>query len=107
MGQPVIGALVLSGIYYKWGSLMPLCLQMIMTPLQLYEAPLTQIYFTGKDIKRPFPAPNMFGLPQAPQPAAEEEEEEETVEDDAPQPAAEEEEEEETVEDDKDQGKKE
>eukprot|EP00427_Karlodinium_veneficum_P025129 CAMPEP_0169119102 /NCGR_PEP_ID=MMETSP1015-20121227/31364_1 /TAXON_ID=342587 /ORGANISM="Karlodinium micrum, Strain CCMP2283" /LENGTH=229 /DNA_ID=CAMNT_0009181933 /DNA_START=71 /DNA_END=760 /DNA_ORIENTATION=+ len=80
--QPVIGALVLGGIYYKWGSLMPLVLQLIMTPTQLYEAPLTQIYFFGKDVKRPFPAPSLLGLPQAPAPATEEEAEEDVKEED-------------------------
>lgn len=64
--QPVIGCVILCGIYYKWGSLMPLVLQMLMTPMQLYEAPLTQIHLLGKKKPRPFPVPNPFGLPSAP-----------------------------------------
>merc|ERR1712167_70797 len=33
--QPLIGFLILGGIYYKWGSLFPLVMQMLMTPMQL------------------------------------------------------------------------
>merc|ERR1719399_1952908 len=40
--QPLMGFVILGGIYYKWGHLMPLILQILMTPMQLYEAPLTQ-----------------------------------------------------------------
>jgi hypothetical protein len=69
--QPLIGFLILGGIYYKWGSLMPLVMQVLMTPMQLYEAPLTQIHFFGKTIKRPFVVPSMFGLPAAPEPETE------------------------------------
>merc|ERR1712061_247745 len=68
--QPVIGCVILGGIYYKWGSNMPLVLQMLMTPMQLYEAPLTQIHLLGRAKTRPFPTPNPFGLPETPQPAA-------------------------------------
>merc|ERR1719163_886981 len=64
--QPVIGFLILGGIYYKWGSLMPLVMQMLMTPMTLYEAPLTQIHFKGKKMARPFPVVSMFGMPSAP-----------------------------------------
>eukprot|EP00928_Gymnodinium_smaydae_P072527 TRINITY_DN55878_c0_g1_i1.p1 TRINITY_DN55878_c0_g1~~TRINITY_DN55878_c0_g1_i1.p1 ORF type:complete len:218 (+),score=83.06 TRINITY_DN55878_c0_g1_i1:199-852(+) len=71
--QPLIGFVILGGIYYKWGSVFPLVMQMLMTPLQLYEAPLTQIHLLGKELKRPFPAPSMFGMPSAPEPAEEEE----------------------------------
>merc|ERR1712113_1194707 len=68
--QPLIGFVILGGIYYKWGSLMPLVLQILMTPMQLYEAPLTQIHLLGKQKTRPFPTPNPFGLPSAPAPEA-------------------------------------
>jgi len=64
--QPLMGFVILGGIYYKWGSLMPLVMQVLMTPLQLYEAPLTQIHIFGKNKPRPFPVPSMFGLPSAP-----------------------------------------
>lgn len=70
--QPVISCLISGGIYYKWGSLLPLVMQALMVPLQLYEAPLTQIHLLGKAKTRPFPTPSMFGLPQAPEPQAEE-----------------------------------
>jgi len=78
--QAVMGFFILGGIYYKWQYLMPLVLQIIMTPLQLYESPLFKIHMLGRtDVKRPFPAPNPFGLPQAPEapaPAVEEKKEE-------------------------------
>jgi len=70
--QPLMGFVILGGVYYKWGSVMPLVMQMLMTPMQLYEAPLTQIHLLGKELKRPFPVPSMFGLPAAPEPEAEE-----------------------------------
>lgn len=69
--QHVIGFFVLGGIYYKWGSLMPLVLQMLMSPMQLYEGPLSQIHLMGKKMSRPFPVANMFGLPSAPAAPAE------------------------------------
>merc|ERR1712113_217046 len=69
--QPLIGFAILGFIYYKWGSLMPLVMQVLMTPMQLYEAPLTQIHIMGRQKTRPFPAPNPFGMPSAPEPAAE------------------------------------
>jgi hypothetical protein len=68
--QPLIGFLIIGGIYYKWGSLLPLVMQVLMSPMQLYESPLCQIHFMGKQLKRPFPQPSMFGLPSAPEPAA-------------------------------------
>lgn len=67
--QPLIGSLITAGIYYKWGSLMPLVMQVLMTPFTLYEGPLTQIHLMGKKMNRPFPAPpGMFGMPSAPAP---------------------------------------
>mmetsp|Transcript_95442 Transcript_95442/g.169455 ORF Transcript_95442/g.169455 Transcript_95442/m.169455 type:complete len:214 (-) Transcript_95442:94-735(-) len=75
--QTVIGAVVLAGIYYKWGYLFPLCMQIVMTPMQLAEHPLFQIHMLGSETtKRPFPEPNPFGLPQAPEPPSEEEKKE-------------------------------
>lgn len=68
--QAVMGFVVLGGVYYKWETLMPLVLQVVMTPLQLYEAPLFQLHMLGKEVKRPFPTPNPFGLPSAPEPEA-------------------------------------
>lgn len=69
--QPLIGFVILGGIYYKWGSLSVLVLQLLMTPMTVYEAPLTQIHILGKEKSRPFPKPNPFGLPEMPEmPAA-------------------------------------
>jgi len=66
--QQVMGFVVLGGVYYKWSYLMPLVLQVILTPLQLYESPLFQIHIMNKtDTKRPFPVANPFGLPSAPE----------------------------------------
>ena len=59
------------GVYYKWGYVMPLALQILMTPCQLYESPLFQMHVMGKAQKRPFPTSNPFGLPSAPTPEAE------------------------------------
>eukprot|EP00932_Pfiesteria_piscicida_P001012 SRR837773.10988.p2 GENE.SRR837773.10988~~SRR837773.10988.p2 ORF type:complete len:187 (+),score=101.17 SRR837773.10988:39-563(+) len=65
--QAIMGFVILGGVYYKWEYLMPLVLQIVMTPLQLFESPLFQLHIMGKDEKRPFPAPNPFGLPSAPE----------------------------------------
>merc|ERR1711972_60502 len=79
--QAVMSAVILCGVYYKWQYLMPVVLQALMTPVQLYESPLFQLHImNSKDVKRPFPAPNPFGLPSAPEapaPAANEEKEKE------------------------------
>mmetsp|Transcript_114341 Transcript_114341/g.330323 ORF Transcript_114341/g.330323 Transcript_114341/m.330323 type:complete len:205 (-) Transcript_114341:114-728(-) len=64
--QAVMGAVIVCGIYYKWRYLMPLVLQVVMTPLQLYESPLFQVHLLGREVKRPYPTPNPFGLPSAP-----------------------------------------
>lgn len=70
--KAVMGPIILGGIYYKWRTLLPLVMQALMLPLQLYEAPLFQIYVMNKKgITRPFPAENPFGLPQAPPAPAE------------------------------------
>merc|ERR1712113_1178104 len=70
--QAVMSAVILSGVYYKWQYLMPVVLQALMTPVQLYESPLFQLHIMKKkDVKRPFPPPNPFGFPTAPEaPAA-------------------------------------
>jgi len=69
--QAVMSAVILSGVYYKWQYLMPVVLQVLMTPVQLYESPLFQLHMmNSKDVKRPFPAANPFGLPAAPEAAA-------------------------------------
>ena len=55
--------MILGFIYYYWRPLMPLVLQIVMTPLNLFESPLFQIYIMKQEVKRPFPKPNPFGLP--------------------------------------------
>ena len=55
------GAVILGCIYYYWRSLIPLILQTFMTPLNLYENPLFQIYVMKQDVKRPFPVNNPLG----------------------------------------------
>jgi len=69
--QAVMSFAILGGVYYKWGYLMPLVLQVLMTPVQLYESPLFQLHVLNGAVARPFPTPNPFGLPTAPEaPAA-------------------------------------
>jgi len=72
MKQAVMSGVITSGIYFKWKYVMPLVLQVLMTPLQLYESPLFECHVMGKKVTRPFATPNPFGLPSAPTPAAEE-----------------------------------
>lgn len=78
--QAVMGAVILGGVYYKWQYLMPLVLQVFMTPMQIFESPLFQMHVLGRPLSRPFPAANPFGLPSAPaaEPEAAELEAEET-----------------------------
>lgn len=76
MKQAVMSSVITGGIYYKWAYLMPLVLQVLMTPLQLYESPLFQAHALGKHVDRPFPASNPFGMPGTPEPPAEEVEDE-------------------------------
>eukprot|EP00931_Biecheleriopsis_adriatica_P064434 TRINITY_DN39211_c0_g1_i1.p1 TRINITY_DN39211_c0_g1~~TRINITY_DN39211_c0_g1_i1.p1 ORF type:complete len:187 (-),score=44.36 TRINITY_DN39211_c0_g1_i1:44-604(-) len=70
--QQVIGCVMLSFVHAHWGYVLPLALQTVTVPLQLREAPLVKIHIFGQpahgSLKRPFPAPSMFGLP--PMPAA-------------------------------------
>merc|ERR1712194_788002 len=54
--QAVMGFCILGGVYYKWQYLMPLVLQVLMTPMQLFESPLFQLHILKKtDVTRPFP----------------------------------------------------
>lgn len=85
MQQLCMGFLIVGGMHYKWGYTMPLVMQVVMTPLQLFENPLLQIHVFGKaavgDLKRPFPTPNPFGLPTPPAANQEEKEDESEVRD--------------------------
>eukprot|EP00913_Durusdinium_trenchii_P025162 g23621.t1 len=71
MQQCVIGCLVLTYIHVHWGPTTPLAFQTVTAPIQLLEAPLVKIHALGKpaygSLKRPFPPPSLFGLPQLPQ----------------------------------------
>mmetsp|Transcript_108636 Transcript_108636/g.307220 ORF Transcript_108636/g.307220 Transcript_108636/m.307220 type:complete len:192 (+) Transcript_108636:107-682(+) len=65
--QLVIGCMVVGFVYYKWRYLMALVLQLLMTPLQLYEHPLVQIHILGKEVARPFPQQSLLPtMPTAP-----------------------------------------
>lgn len=66
--QVVLGFVILIGIYYKWRTILPLVLQMVMTPLKAMESPLFMIHIRNITVKRPFPTENAFGLPSQPAP---------------------------------------
>jgi len=68
--QMVMSAVIVCGIYYKWRYLMPLVLQVVMTPAQLYESPLFQVHMMRREVKRPYPTASPFGFPTAPEPPA-------------------------------------
>ncbi|CAJ1405649.1 unnamed protein product [Effrenium voratum] len=71
MQQQVVGCIVLACIHAHWGYVVPLAIQTATAPLQLLESPLAKIHALGKpaqgSLKRPFPAPNPFGLPSMPE----------------------------------------
>eukprot|EP00912_Choanoflagellata_sp_UC4_P001392 UC4_evm2s865 len=58
----VMGLCVSGIIFYNYQIVLPLCIQSIMVPIQLWNSPLFQVGYFGKDIPRPFPAPDPFGL---------------------------------------------
>ena len=62
--QQLMGSVIMGLVYYKWQSLMPLVLQLLLTPINLYEHQLFQIYVMNQEIQRPFPKPNPFGMPE-------------------------------------------
>jgi len=59
MKQVGMGACIVGCIHAKWGYIIPLAVQIIMTPMTVCGSPLFQIYILGKeakgDLKRPFP----------------------------------------------------
>merc|ERR1711924_229870 len=73
--QHCMSAMIMGGVYYKWGYIMPLVLQTCLNPIQLYEAPIFEVYMLGKKLKRPFPTPSPFGMPTPAQPADDAQEE--------------------------------
>eukprot|EP00933_Yihiella_yeosuensis_P017771 TRINITY_DN14790_c1_g1_i1.p2 TRINITY_DN14790_c1_g1~~TRINITY_DN14790_c1_g1_i1.p2 ORF type:complete len:212 (-),score=58.98 TRINITY_DN14790_c1_g1_i1:173-808(-) len=69
--QVLMGVVILTGIYYKWQYLFPLVMQVVMSPMQIVESPLFKMHVFGWEQQRPFPEPNPFGLPAAPEAPAE------------------------------------
>jgi len=65
--QAVMGFVILGGVYYKWQSLMPLVLQVVMLPVRLSETPLFELHLLGREVARPFPEPSPLGLPAVPE----------------------------------------
>lgn len=57
----VLGLVIGGGIYYKWATLVPIVMQSMLSPMQLYESPLFRIHILGKHVSRPFPVENQFG----------------------------------------------
>eukprot|EP00747_Dinoflagellata_sp_TGD_P181240 gnl/TRDRNA2_/TRDRNA2_34949_c0_seq1.p1 gnl/TRDRNA2_/TRDRNA2_34949_c0~~gnl/TRDRNA2_/TRDRNA2_34949_c0_seq1.p1 ORF type:complete len:230 (-),score=45.79 gnl/TRDRNA2_/TRDRNA2_34949_c0_seq1:51-740(-) len=55
--QQVVVFIIVGGIYYKWDVFIPIVIQALMTPVQLYESPLTQIHLLGRVQNRPFGSP--------------------------------------------------
>eukprot|EP01128_Nolandella_sp_AFSM9_P003284 TRINITY_DN139_c1_g4_i2.p1 TRINITY_DN139_c1_g4~~TRINITY_DN139_c1_g4_i2.p1 ORF type:complete len:179 (+),score=47.89 TRINITY_DN139_c1_g4_i2:63-599(+) len=56
----VMRVCIIGFIHYKWGSGVPLVIQLISTPMTLYKDPLTKIHIlgqTGKELERPFKPP--------------------------------------------------
>jgi len=68
--QTAIQGLMTSLMHFQWGYLFPLAIQVVMGPISALDQPIVQIYVFGReavgDLKRPFPAPSPFGLPQTP-----------------------------------------
>lgn len=63
--QVVNGICVVAFLHYKWGYVLPLVIHMCMTPVHVWESPLTQIYVMEKkaqgDLGRPFSPPSARG----------------------------------------------
>eukprot|EP01127_Copromyxa_protea_P006127 TRINITY_DN1593_c0_g1_i3.p1 TRINITY_DN1593_c0_g1~~TRINITY_DN1593_c0_g1_i3.p1 ORF type:complete len:158 (-),score=48.88 TRINITY_DN1593_c0_g1_i3:66-539(-) len=55
--QILMTSLMISGIHYKWGYGVPLIIQFVTVPLNLYKNDLIKVHFLGQDIARPFPVP--------------------------------------------------
>lgn len=70
--QPLIGCVIIGGIYIRWGLMWLLVVQLVATPTQLFEAPVMQIYIFGlvKNRPRPFPGASAI-FATSPQVAAE------------------------------------
>mmetsp|Transcript_8987 Transcript_8987/g.16206 ORF Transcript_8987/g.16206 Transcript_8987/m.16206 type:complete len:209 (+) Transcript_8987:78-704(+) len=77
-----IGVLCVMGCYYKWGYIFPVAINLCTSAVEIVESPLFTCHVRGKEVVRPFPTKNAFGLPNMPpappaeQPAVEGEEKE-------------------------------
>jgi len=64
--QVLVSCFIVGCVHYRWGYVLPLALQMLMTPIHVLQSPLAQIHLLGRkavgELKRPFPQPNPFGL---------------------------------------------
>eukprot|EP00928_Gymnodinium_smaydae_P079165 TRINITY_DN63163_c0_g1_i1.p1 TRINITY_DN63163_c0_g1~~TRINITY_DN63163_c0_g1_i1.p1 ORF type:complete len:189 (+),score=44.22 TRINITY_DN63163_c0_g1_i1:89-655(+) len=73
--QLSIGAAISFGVHLKWGYVTPVCMQIVIAPMNLMDSPLAKVYLLGKaakgDLLRPWAAPNPFGLQGQPQTAKE------------------------------------
>lgn len=53
-------------VSFKWGHIVPLLLQCLHNPLQIYQSPLFKIYVLGEEargeLSRPWPQPDPFGF---------------------------------------------
>lgn len=69
----LVGGAISFGIHWKWGYVTPICMQVLMTPMNLLGSPLAKVYLFKKvargDLLRPWPLPNPFGFPGASSPA--------------------------------------
>lgn len=67
MNQLVMGSIICAGMHYKWGYVVPLSLQVVMTPYATYENNLSKVYLRGMaaqgNMKRPWASANPFQMP--------------------------------------------
>mmetsp|Transcript_145316 Transcript_145316/g.253606 ORF Transcript_145316/g.253606 Transcript_145316/m.253606 type:complete len:194 (-) Transcript_145316:75-656(-) len=65
--QIFMGGLICFGIHYQWKYVIPLVMQIVMTPMSTLDNPLSMVYLWGRpaqgNLKRPWPPPNPFGFP--------------------------------------------
>eukprot|EP01130_Rhizamoeba_saxonica_P001947 TRINITY_DN11766_c0_g1_i1.p1 TRINITY_DN11766_c0_g1~~TRINITY_DN11766_c0_g1_i1.p1 ORF type:complete len:194 (-),score=57.52 TRINITY_DN11766_c0_g1_i1:60-641(-) len=54
VGMPIV---ICIGIHYYAGIAIPLLIQAIMIPMNIYKSPLVKFYILGEHVTRPFPPP--------------------------------------------------
>merc|ERR1712194_624589 len=68
IAQILVGACICFGIHYRYLYVVPLVMQVFMTPTSTLECQLAQIYLFGKlakgSLKRPWATPSPFGMIQ-------------------------------------------